>query len=93
MNPIKDLRHSVSPVHLQSSGCLRPPAWKTKPSWYQVSDHDPMIPPETQKEMADRIKAKKIIHLNSGHASLATQPKEVTALILEAVEAAVFEFS
>ncbi|MNY81674.1 hypothetical protein D3C86_2233560 [compost metagenome] len=52
-----------------------------------------MIPPETQKEMADRMKAKKIIHLNSGHASMATQPKEVTALILEAAEASVFEFS
>lgn len=61
------------------------PAWKTKPSWYQVSDNDHMIPPATQIEMAERIKAKKIIHLAASHASLATHPNEITALIKEAV--------
>ena len=60
------------------------PAWKTKPSWYQISNNDNMIPPETQKEMAERINPKKIIHLDSGHLSLATHPKEITNLILEA---------
>jgi pimeloyl-ACP methyl ester carboxylesterase len=43
-----------------------------------------MIPPETQKEMAERMNPKKIIQFDSGHASLASHPKEVTALILEA---------
>ncbi|MDR2270712.1 MAG: alpha/beta hydrolase [Sphingobacterium sp.] len=63
------------------------PAWKTKPSWYQVSDNDHMIPPATQKEMAERIKAQKTIHLAASHASLATHPNEITALIKEAVNA------
>jgi len=63
------------------------PAWKTKPSWYQVSDNDHMIPPVTQQEMAERINARKIIHLEASHASLATHPNEITALIKEAVEA------
>lgn len=63
------------------------PAWKTKPSWYQVSDNDRMIPPATEKEMAERMNAKKIIHLDASHASLATHPKEITELIKEAVEA------
>jgi len=63
------------------------PAWKTKPSWYQVSDNDRMIPPETEKEMAERMNPRKIIHLEASHASLATHPAEITALIKEAVNA------
>ncbi|MCK3779109.1 alpha/beta hydrolase [Ensifer sesbaniae] len=62
-----------------------PPAWKTKPSWYQVSRHDNMIPPETEQWMAERIKAKKIITLDASHASLASHPKEIVALIDEAI--------
>ncbi|MGX7668425.1 alpha/beta hydrolase [Flavobacterium pedocola] len=60
------------------------PAWKNKPSWYQVSDNDRMIPPATQKEMAERMNPKKIVHLDASHASLASRPKEITELILEA---------
>jgi len=60
------------------------PAWKSKPSWYQVSKNDRMIPPETQAWMAERIKAKKTVTLDAGHASLASRPNEVAALIVEA---------
>ncbi|MDN3673060.1 alpha/beta hydrolase [Flavobacterium branchiarum] len=62
------------------------PAWKTKPSWYQVSNNDHMIPPATQVEMANRMNPKKIIHLDASHASLASHPKEVLKLILEAAK-------
>jgi pimeloyl-ACP methyl ester carboxylesterase len=76
---------SQKPIH---GGCFGDasgaPAWKNKPSWYQVSDQDHMIPPVTQQEMADHIKAKKIIHVDAGHASMASHPKEILALILEA---------
>jgi pimeloyl-ACP methyl ester carboxylesterase len=76
---------SQKPIHGQCFGDeAGEPAWKAKPSWYQISNHDNMIPPETQKEMAERIKPKKIIRLDSGHASMASHSKEVTALILEA---------
>ncbi|WP_374174339.1 alpha/beta hydrolase [Flavobacterium tructae] len=73
------------PIHGQCFGDIAgEPAWKNKPSWYQISNFDNMIPPETEKEMAERINPKKIIRLDAGHASLASHPKEVTALILEA---------
>ncbi len=62
------------------------PAWKTKPSWYQVSNNDKMIPPETEAWFAERIKARKTVHLDAGHASMASNSKEVAALILEAAE-------
>jgi len=62
-----------------------PAAWKEKPSWYQVSNNDKMIPPATEAWFAERIKAKKTIYLDAGHASMASHGEEVTSLILEAV--------
>jgi pimeloyl-ACP methyl ester carboxylesterase len=64
-----------------------PPAWKSKPSWYQVSAQDRMIPPDTESWMAKRIGAKKTVTLQASHASLASHPKEVAALIDEAASA------
>ena len=64
-----------------------PPAWKKKPSWYQISEQDRMIPPETEREMASRMGAKKVISLEASHASLASQPLAVAALIEEAAAA------
>ncbi|BCL75159.1 alpha/beta hydrolase [Jeongeupia sp. HS-3] len=60
------------------------PAWKTKPSWYQVSTRDRMIPPETEQWMAERIKARKIVSLDASHASLVSHASEVADLIDEA---------
>ena len=60
------------------------PAWKNKPSWYQISSEDRMINPENQKKMSARISPRKIITLASGHASLASRADEVAALIEEA---------
>lgn len=63
------------------------PAWKTKPSWYQISSEDRMIAPENQQWMSGRLGARKIITLKSSHASLASMPVEVAALIDEAADA------
>lgn len=60
------------------------PAWKNKPNWYQISSQDRMINPENQKMMSARMNAKKVITLDASHASLASRPKEVTGLIVEA---------
>jgi pimeloyl-ACP methyl ester carboxylesterase len=63
------------------------PAWKTKPSWYQVSAEDRMIPPETQRWMAKRINARETIELDTSHASFATRPTVVLKLITNAADA------
>jgi pimeloyl-ACP methyl ester carboxylesterase len=60
------------------------PAWKVKPSWYQISANDRLIPTETQIWMAQRIQAKSTITLPTSHASVATHPKEIVNLIEEA---------
>lgn len=63
------------------------PAWRTKPSWYQISTDDRCINPDAQKFMSARMNPKKIVELKSGHASLASLPKDVANLIDEAARA------
>ncbi|MGW6611944.1 alpha/beta hydrolase [Streptomyces erythrochromogenes] len=57
------------------------PAWKKKPAWYQVSAQDRMIHPDNERRMAQRMNPRKIVELDAGHASLASQPGPVTDLI------------
>jgi pimeloyl-ACP methyl ester carboxylesterase len=65
------------------------PAWRAKPAWYQISTADRMIHPDNQRRMAQRMSARKVIELDAGHASLASQPQPVTDLIEDAASAAV----
>ncbi|MGH8789112.1 MAG: alpha/beta hydrolase [Cupriavidus necator] len=60
------------------------PAWKKKPSWYQISSEDRMIAPENQLKMSARLNPRKVMTLAASHASLASKPAEVAALIDEA---------
>ncbi|MFG2817628.1 alpha/beta hydrolase [Streptomyces sp. NPDC048410] len=60
------------------------PAWRTKPSWYQVSTSDRMIHPDNERHMAERMNPRRIIELDASHASLASQPGPVADLIEEA---------
>jgi pimeloyl-ACP methyl ester carboxylesterase len=60
------------------------PAWKKKPTWYQISSEDRMIHPDNQAMMSTRMNTRKTITLAASHASLASMPAEVSALIDEA---------
>ncbi|MFO2462998.1 alpha/beta hydrolase [Pseudomonas sp. 15FMM2] len=64
------------------------PAWKKKPSWYQISSEDRMINPKNQELMSAKLKPKSFITLATSHASLATKPFEVASFIDEAAVAA-----
>ncbi|MND49141.1 hypothetical protein D3C81_568310 [compost metagenome] len=57
------------------------PAWKHKPTWYQLSTHDRMIHPDNQQLMAQRMQPKELLKLDASHASLASRAAEVAALI------------
>ena len=76
-----------APVGSTFADKMTAPAWKNKPSWYQISSEDRMIAPANEKRMAERMSAKKIITLPASHASLASRPVEVCALIDEAAKA------
>lgn len=74
-----------APLGSTFGDAITAPAWKVKPSWYQLSTHDRMIHPDNQRMMAERMKPKRLIQLASSHASLASHPEEVADLIDEAV--------
>ena len=62
-------------------------AWKSKPSWYLLSENDRIINPDLQRFMAERIGAKKVVSIPSDHASLVSHPAEVAQLIMDAANA------
>jgi pimeloyl-ACP methyl ester carboxylesterase len=62
-----------------------PPAWKQLPTWFEVSESDRIIPPDAQRQFAQRMNAT-TISLNSSHASLVTHPDEIAQLILNATK-------
>jgi pimeloyl-ACP methyl ester carboxylesterase len=76
-----------APLGRTAADKVTTPAWKSKPSWYQISSEDRMIAPENEKRMSARLGAKKIVTLAASHASLASKPLEVSALIDEAAKA------
>ncbi len=62
-----------------------PPAWKQLPTWYQISENDHAIPPDIQRNYAERINAT-ILSLNSSHSSLISHPDEIAEFILNATK-------
>jgi pimeloyl-ACP methyl ester carboxylesterase len=63
------------------------PAWKQLPTWYQVSESDLMIPPDTQRMFAQRMNAT-TISIDTSHSSYVAHPDEIAQLILDAAAAA-----
>ncbi|QWP75465.1 alpha/beta hydrolase [Lysobacter sp. K5869] len=76
-----------APLASTFGDAISKPAWKSKPSWYQISAQDRMIAPENQQRMSARMNPKKTITLEASHASLASQPAQVAGLIDEAAKA------
>ncbi|WP_328410651.1 alpha/beta fold hydrolase [Nocardia sp. NBC_00403] len=64
-------------ANLEPSGA---PSWASTPSWYLVSGADRIIPPASQRFMADRMGAQ-TREIDSSHASLVSHPAEVAALV------------
>ncbi|MEU7117295.1 alpha/beta hydrolase [Streptomyces zaomyceticus] len=61
------------------------PAWRAKPTYYQVSTEDRMIHPDNERRMAARMNPRKTVELDASHASLASRPLEICDLIELAV--------
>ena len=60
-------------------------AWRTKPSWYVVTDEDRIISPVLQREIATRIGAR-FSSVRAGHVPFLSRPKETAEVILGAVD-------
>jgi pimeloyl-ACP methyl ester carboxylesterase len=61
-------------------------AWKQKPTFYIVADHDRMIAPELEKRFAAQMHAK-TIHIVSSHVPMLSHPAEVADFITTAASA------
>ncbi|TYL90933.1 alpha/beta hydrolase [Bradyrhizobium rifense] len=74
-----------------SLNCITVPAgrplWKDVPSWFLIAEQDRMIVPETQRFMAERMKAT-IRALSVDHTPSVTAPRVVADIIRDAVHAA-----
>jgi pimeloyl-ACP methyl ester carboxylesterase len=60
------------------------PAWKDRPCWFLVAGEDRMIPAETQRFMAERMKAR-VRTAPSDHMPMLTAQPAVLGIVLEAV--------
>jgi pimeloyl-ACP methyl ester carboxylesterase len=73
-----------------SPGCITVPMsrprWREQPSWFLVAEQDRMIPQETQRFMAERMRAT-VRSLPADHTPLVTAPDAVVGIIREAIEA------
>jgi pimeloyl-ACP methyl ester carboxylesterase len=74
-----------------SVNCITVPAgrplWKDVPSWFLVAEDDRMIVPDTQRFMAERMKAKIKAHAVD-HTPIVTAPTVVVDIIRDAISSA-----
>jgi pimeloyl-ACP methyl ester carboxylesterase len=61
-------------------------AWKTIPSWTVIGTQDHVIPPATQRSMAERA-GSTITEVAGSHVSMVSHPEAAIAAILAAVAA------
>jgi pimeloyl-ACP methyl ester carboxylesterase len=62
------------------------PAWRSLPSWYLVATNDEAIPPDAERQFAQRMGAQ-TVEAASGHLAMVTHPDETIELIEAAVAA------
>ncbi|MEV4020767.1 alpha/beta hydrolase [Nonomuraea angiospora] len=64
-------------------GPVAEPAWRHRPSWYVLATEDRMIPPPTQRMMAERA-GSTVVEVIGSHAVHISQPAAVADLIRQA---------
>lgn len=62
------------------------PAWKTLPSWYLVATNDEAIPPDVERQFANRMGAT-TVEVASSHVPMVSHPEDVVQLIKWALSA------
>ena len=62
------------------------PAWKSLPSWFVVAANDEAIPPDAERQFAERMGAT-TVEVDAGHLAMVTHPDTVVELIEKAAQA------
>jgi len=68
-------------------GTIDVPAWRSKPSWYLLTNEDRMIPPRAQLFMAARAGAT-VVETPASHSVFLSRPSTVAGVIRTALESA-----
>jgi pimeloyl-ACP methyl ester carboxylesterase len=68
-------------------GAISEAAWRSKPSWYLITNQDRMIPPDAQRTMSGRLGAT-VVEVDASHSVYISQPGAVADLIKQAAAAA-----
>jgi pimeloyl-ACP methyl ester carboxylesterase len=62
---------------------MKVPAWRSLPSWYLVAANDEAIPPDAERQFAQRMGAT-TIEIPSSHVAMVSHPDEVAELVQRA---------
>jgi pimeloyl-ACP methyl ester carboxylesterase len=83
-----NVMHAVQqPLHTNSLGQeMGAPAWKSLPTWYMVAENDEAIPPDAERQFAQRMGAP-TVEVASSHVPMVSHPDEVVELIQTAAAA------
>jgi pimeloyl-ACP methyl ester carboxylesterase len=75
------------PLHTSTfDDVMGTPAWKSLPSWFLVAQNDQVIPPEAERQFAQRMGAD-TIEVASGHCAMISHPQETLERIVSAANA------
>jgi pimeloyl-ACP methyl ester carboxylesterase len=75
------------PLHTSTfDDVMGTPAWKSLPSWYLVAENDEVIPPDAERQFAQRMGAD-TIEVTSGHCAMVSHPAETHERIVTAANA------
>jgi pimeloyl-ACP methyl ester carboxylesterase len=91
IDPIKaKVMYAVQqPLHTSAlADVMGVPAWKSLPSWYLVATGDEAIPPDAERQFAQRMGAT-TVEVASGHVAMVSHPDETVDLGKSAVGALV----
>jgi pimeloyl-ACP methyl ester carboxylesterase len=89
INPVKaKVMYAVQqPLHTSTfDDVMGVPAWKSLPSWCLVAQNDQVIPPDAERQFAQRMGAD-TIEVASGHCAMVSHPGETYERILAAANA------
>jgi hypothetical protein len=76
------------PLHLSTfNDVMGTPAWKSLPSCYLVAQHDEVLPPDAERQFAQRMGAD-TIEVASGQCSMISHPEETHERIVTAANVA-----
>ena len=62
------------------------PAWKSLPSWFLVAEGDQAIPPDAERQFAQRMGAT-TVEVATNHVAMVSHPDDVVQLIETAAKA------